>query len=74
MMGQHVRAEALFYYFGLEDQIPETHLLRLIEDWACSRNDEKSEAFSGWRTEPTTVPPAVFTALVVSCCSDLPKA
>jgi len=31
MMGQHVRAEALFYYFRLEDQIPETHLLRLIE-------------------------------------------
>jgi hypothetical protein len=23
--------EALFYYFRLEDQIPETHLLRLIE-------------------------------------------
>lgn len=31
MMGQHVRSEALFYYFRLEDQIPETHLLRLIE-------------------------------------------
>src|SRR5271166_2676475 len=31
MMGQHVRAEALFYHFRLEDQIPETHLLRLIE-------------------------------------------
>ena len=25
------RSEALFYYFRLEDQIPETHLLRLIE-------------------------------------------
>jgi transposase len=31
MMGQHDRWEALFYYFLLEDQIPETHLLRLIE-------------------------------------------
>ena len=31
MMGQHDRSEALFYYFRLEDQIPETHLLRLIE-------------------------------------------
>src|SRR5438128_3746874 len=31
MMGQHDRTEALFYYFRLEDQIPETHLLRLIE-------------------------------------------
>src|ERR1700756_2666070 len=30
MMGQHDRSEALFYYFRLEDQIPETHRLRLI--------------------------------------------
>jgi transposase len=30
-MGQHSRSEALFYYFRLEDQVPETHLLRLIE-------------------------------------------
>ena len=31
MMGQHDRSEALFYYFRLEDQVPEHHLLRLIE-------------------------------------------
>src|ERR1700727_320745 len=31
MMGQHSRPEALFYYFRLEDQVPETHLLRLID-------------------------------------------
>ncbi len=31
MRGQHTRAEALFYYFRLEDQVPENHLLRLIE-------------------------------------------
>jgi hypothetical protein len=31
MMGQHSRSEALFYYFRREDQVPETHLLRLIE-------------------------------------------
>ena len=31
MMGQHSRSEALFYYFRLEDQVPENHLLRLIE-------------------------------------------
>jgi len=24
MMGQHDRSEALFYYFRLEDQVPET--------------------------------------------------
>ena len=31
MMGQQARSEALFYYFRLEDQVPENHLLRLIE-------------------------------------------
>src|SRR4029077_7355023 len=31
MMGQHDRSEALFYYFRLDDQIPENHLLRLID-------------------------------------------
>src|SRR5215468_3244852 len=31
MMGHHSRSEALFYYFRLEDQIPETNLLRLID-------------------------------------------
>jgi transposase len=31
MMGQHDRSEALLYYFRLEDQVPETHLLRLVE-------------------------------------------
>ena len=31
MMGQHDRSEALFYYFRVEDQVPENHLLRLIE-------------------------------------------
>jgi hypothetical protein len=31
MMGQPDRSEALFYYFRLEDQVAENHLLRLIE-------------------------------------------
>jgi transposase len=31
MMGQHARSETLFYYFRLEDQVPENHLLRLID-------------------------------------------
>jgi len=31
MMGHHDRSEALFCYFRLEDQVPETHLLRLID-------------------------------------------
>lgn len=31
MMGHHARSEALFYYFRLEDRVPQTHLLRLID-------------------------------------------
>jgi transposase len=31
MMGRHTRSESLFYYFRLEDQVPENHLLRLID-------------------------------------------
>src|SRR5262245_6920896 len=31
MMGHHFRSESLFYYFRLEDQVPENHLLRLID-------------------------------------------
>jgi len=29
--GHHARSEALFYYFRLEDQVPENHLQRLID-------------------------------------------
>ena len=31
MMGNHSCSESLFYYFRLEDQVPENHLLRLID-------------------------------------------
>jgi len=31
MMGEHDRSESLCYYFRLEDQVPENHLLRLID-------------------------------------------
>jgi transposase len=31
MMGHHAHSEALFYYFRLEDHVPENHLLRLID-------------------------------------------
>ena len=31
MMGQHPRSESLFYYFRIEEQVPENHLLRLID-------------------------------------------
>jgi len=30
MMGQQCRSESLFYYFRIEDHVPENHLLRAI--------------------------------------------
>ena len=41
---------------------------------ACSRNEEKSAAFSGWRTWPSTLPPLALTTLAVSLSSEWPKA
>ena len=32
MMGHQTRTESLFYYFRLEDQIPQDHLLRVIDE------------------------------------------
>jgi len=31
MMGEHHRSESLFYYFRIEDHVPENHLLRVID-------------------------------------------
>jgi transposase len=40
MMGNHSRSESLFYYFRLEDQVPENHLLRLIDKHVCLRQQQ----------------------------------
>ena len=63
MMGQHDRSEALFYYFRLEDQVPETHLLRLIE---------KHISFEFVREqaeETATARPAVPRLIPNFCCA-----
>ena len=31
MMGRQTRSESLFYYFRIEDYVPEDHLLRLVD-------------------------------------------
>jgi hypothetical protein len=48
MMGQHIRSESLFYYFRLEDQVPEDHLLRLIDKYVDFRfvRDRLKEHYS----------------------------
>ncbi|MNR45716.1 hypothetical protein D3C85_1645960 [compost metagenome] len=45
-----------------------------LEAEACSRKDEKSLVLGGWRTEPTTLPPAPATDLAVSAASAWPNA
>lgn len=45
MMGQQTRSESLFYYFRIEDHIPEDHLLRLVDryiDFAFIRESLKA--------------------------------
>ncbi len=45
MMGQQNRSESLFYYFRIEDHIPEDHLLRLVDrhiDFAFVRETLKA--------------------------------
>jgi hypothetical protein len=36
MMGQQTRSESLFYYFRIEDHIPEEHLYGLLTDTLIS--------------------------------------
>ena len=50
MMGHHSRSEALFYYFRVEDQVPENHLLR---GWRafCVANPEHELLRRAWLAE-----------------------
>jgi hypothetical protein len=64
MMGQHERSESLFYYFRLEDQVPETHLLRLIEKHiSFAFVPEKLKA----SYSDTAVPPLIPSFCCASC-------
>jgi transposase len=66
MMGQHARSEALFYYFGLEDQVPENHLLRLLEkhiDFAFVR--ERLKASYSETGRPSIDPELLLRILLI---------
>ena len=41
MMGYHSRSQALFYYFRIEDQVPENHLLRLIDRYVSFQVNQR---------------------------------
>jgi hypothetical protein len=83
MMGQHDRSEALFYYFRREDQVPETHLLRLIEKHisfafvrerlkqSYSETGRPSKGFQGVAKHDPTVTPALGIAWLFECINVL---
>ena len=66
MMGQQPRMESLFYYFRLEDQIPEDHLLRLIDRYVDFRfvRERLRDAYSSMG-RPSIDPEILLRLLVV---------
>ena len=66
MMGQQTRNESLFYYFRLEEQIPEDHLLRLIDrhvDLSFVR--ERLKRFYSGTGRPSIDPEVLLRLLLV---------
>jgi transposase len=66
MMGQQPRGESLFYYFRLEDQIPEDHLLRLLDrhvDFSFVR--ERLKSFYSSTGRPSIDPEVLLRLLLV---------
>ena len=66
MMGQQPRTESLFYYFRLQDQIPEGHLLRLIDryiDFSFVR--ERLKDFYSPMGRPSIDPEVLLRLLLV---------
>jgi transposase len=66
MMGQQPRAISLFYYFRLEDQIPNDHLLRLLDqhvDFSFVR--ERLKKFYSSTGRPSIDPEVLLRLLLV---------
>jgi len=66
MMGQQSGTESLFYYFRLEDQIPEDHLLRLLDrlvDLSFVR--ERLKSFYSSTGRPSIDPEVLLRLLLV---------
>src|SRR5277367_1389599 len=70
MMGQHARSESLFYYFRLEDQVPENHLLRLIDthiDFGFVREQLKTSYSDTGR--PSIDPELLLRIVLIGYCT-----
>jgi len=56
MMGQECRSEYLFYYFRLDDHVPESHPLRLIDRYvSCDFVREKLKSFYSNTDHPSMI-------------------
>lgn len=65
MMGQITRSESLFYYFRIEDLVPENHLLRLIDrhiDFAFVRETLKASYSHTGRPSIDSRSPSAYSA------------
>src|SRR5262249_28802422 len=70
MMGAQQRTESLFYYFRLEDQIPNDHLLRLLDqhiDFSFVR--ERLSKFYSSPVRPSIDPDALMRLLLMGYLS-----
>src|ERR1700720_1261474 len=66
MMGQQRRTASLFYYFRLEDQIPEDHLLRLIDRYVdLSFVRDRLKNLYSWTGRPSIDPEVLLRLLLV---------
>src|SRR5271167_2880433 len=66
MMGQQERTESLFHYFRLEDQIPQDHLLRLIDEHVdLSFVRERLKTFYSSTGRPSIDPEVLLRLLLV---------
>ena len=63
MMGQHDRSEALFYYFRLEDQVPEN------SSAAADRKAHQLCLCAGEAERRVTARPAVRRLIPNFCCA-----
>ncbi len=73
MLGQRTRSESLFYYFRIEDHIPEDHLLRLIDrhiDFGFVRETLKASYSHTGR--PSIDPEVLLRILLIGYCTESP--
>jgi transposase len=66
MMGQQCRSESLFYYFRIEDHVPENHLLRAVDRYvSLDFIREKLKLFYSETGKPSIDPERLLRILLI---------